>query len=153
MPSAKMSVEVVTGSLRICSGLAVFRREHRYRFRAGAESGIEKLRDAEVQQLDGSGFGDQDVAGFEIAMNRKVAVRVFHRVADLQEQVQPLADAEVVDPAIFGDGNAIHELHDEVRIAAGSGVRHRGWMRYGDDPVAPECAAHAQSGAERDRRQ
>ncbi len=100
----------------------VFGREQCQRFRIGGRIGIEELSDAEVEQLDGSGFSNEDVAGLEVAMNGEMAMRVFHRVADLEEEVEALTDAEVVGPAIRRDRNAVDEFHDEVRITAGGGA-------------------------------
>jgi hypothetical protein len=55
-------------------------------------------------------------------MNGKMAMRVLYRVADLEEEVEALAYAEVVGPTIRRDGDAVDEFHDEVRITAGGGA-------------------------------
>ena len=58
-------------------------------------------------------------------------VRVLHRVAHRDEQVQALAESELVRVAVLGDRHALDQLHDEVRPAAGrrSGVEHGGDVR------------------------
>jgi len=56
----------------------------------------------------------QDVRGLEVPMDDPLVMRVLHRVADLQEQIQPLLDGQLVPIAVLGDGYARHEFHDEI---------------------------------------
>ena len=44
-------------------------------------------------------------------------VGMLHRLADVYEQLQPLADAQVVLVAEIGDGDAADQLHHEVGAA------------------------------------
>ena len=60
---------------------------------------------------------DEDVAGYEVAVDEASLVGVWHRAADLEEQVQPLRGAEVFLVAVGGDRDATHQFHDEQRPA------------------------------------
>ena len=100
----------------------VFGGEQSGRFTISPEIGFQEFGDAEVEQLHRSGFGDEDITGLQVAMNREMAMGVFHRVADLEEELETLADVEVVNRTIRRDGDAFHEFHDEMRIACGGGA-------------------------------
>ena len=58
-------------------------------------------------------------------------VRVLDRLADRDEQLQPLARRELVVVAVLGDRHAVDQLHDEVGPAAvgRAGVEHLGDVR------------------------
>jgi hypothetical protein len=58
----------------------------------------------------------QDVARFQIAMNDQILVRVVHGRAYIHEEPQPRRDVEPVSVAVLRDGQAIHVLHDDVRV-------------------------------------
>ena len=53
---------------------------------------------------------------------------VLHRLADREEQFQPLAGRELVAVAVVGDRDALDQLHDEVGPAAvgRAGIEHPG---------------------------
>ena len=53
-------------------------------------------------------------------------MRVLHRLADLDEQLEALADRQLVLVAVLGDRLALHQLHHEVRPPAPrrAGVEH-----------------------------
>ena len=55
-------------------------------------------------------------------------VGVLHRLADREEQFQPLAGRELLLVAVVGDRDALDQLHHEVGPAAvgGAGVEHPG---------------------------
>jgi hypothetical protein len=69
----------------------------------------------------------QAILTTERGANRKMAMRMFHRVADLQKEIEAPALAKLPALAIGRDGNAIHKLHDKVGIARGSrpGIEYR----------------------------
>ena len=75
--------------------------------------------------------GDQHVGGLEVAVDDALLMRVLHRLADRDEQFQPLPRREVVLVAVAGDGHALDEIHDEVRpaTAGGAAVQHAGDVR------------------------
>ena len=52
---------------------------------------IEQLRDAEVEQLRRAFGRHQDVGGLQVAVHDQVLVRVLDGAADVEEQLQPLA--------------------------------------------------------------
>jgi hypothetical protein len=76
-------------------GRGVFGRHQR---RGGARrfvgAGIEQLGDAEVEQLERAVRCDEHVRGLDVAMHDEVAMRVRHRVADVEEQREARVDVE-----------------------------------------------------------
>ena len=95
--------------------------------------------------------GHQHVRRLQIAMDDPLLVRVLHRVADRDEELQPLAQGQVVGIAILGDRHALDQLHDEVGPTAlrRAGIEDLGDVRVvhhrqdlpfrfepGDDPAA-----------------
>ena len=90
-----------------------------------------RLRDTEVNDLRHELpvlTGDEHVGGLEVAMNDALLVGVLHGAADLREELQPRPGREALAVAVFGDGNAAHELHDEVRpaVVGRPGIQHPG---------------------------
>ena len=61
-------------------------------------------------------------------MDDALLVGVLDRLADGDEQLQPLPGREAVLVAVLGDRHALDQLHDEVRPAGagGAGVEHPG---------------------------
>ena len=74
---------------------------------------------------------DQHVGRLDVPVDDPLLVGVLHRPADLGEQAQPLPDAQPAAVAELGDGDALDQLHDEVRPAAvgAAGVEHPGDVR------------------------
>ena len=74
---------------------------------------------------------DQDVGGLDVAVDDPLLVGVLDRLADADEQLQPLGGGELVPVAVVGDGDAVDQLHDEVGPAGvgGAGVEHLGDVR------------------------
>jgi hypothetical protein len=88
-------------------------------------------------------------------MNDPLAVSVLHRLADREEQFQPVAGRELPSIAVVDDRKAPHQLHHEVGPAAlgragiedagDVGVVHQGQglplgLEAGDD-IAYPCRA------------
>src|SRR4051794_2824609 len=53
-------------------------------------------------------------------MNNPLLVSVLHRLAYMDEQIEPGADGQVALIAKIGDGNAANQFHDKVRTAGNS---------------------------------
>ena len=60
---------------------------------------------------------DENVRRLDVAVNDALLMRMLNRVANLHEQIQPLARVQLVLVAIIRDPNAAHQFHDEVRPA------------------------------------
>ena len=75
--------------------------------------------------------GDQHVGRLEVAVDDALLMRVLDRLADGDEQFQPLPRREVVLVAVPGDRHPLDEVHDEVRPAGAgrAGVEHAGDVR------------------------
>ena len=81
--------------------------------------------DAEINHLGHQPSGllaDDDVGGFQIAVDDALLVGVLDGIANREKQLQPAAHAEAVVVAEIGDFLAIHQFHDEVRPAGGGGA-------------------------------
>ena len=74
---------------------------------------------------------DQHVGRLEIAMNDALLVGVIHGLAGLDEEAQALLGREPLAIAVVGEGQAPHELHDEVGPSrlGGAGVEDAGDAR------------------------
>ena len=72
---------------------------------------------------------DEDVRRLQVAVDDPLLVRVLHGRANLLEQAKALLNAEPVRVAELGEGDALDEFHDEVRLA---GVRGAGIEQLGD---------------------
>ena len=68
------------------------------------------------------------LAGFKIPMDDRLLVRVLYALAGLDEQLESLADLELLLIAILRDRQPRHVLHDEVRLTLGrdAGIEHLG---------------------------
>src|ERR1019366_2120920 len=69
------------------------------------------------QQSRGSVFDDEDVIGFEIAVNDQVLMRKLNRAAYMLEELKALGEGEMVLGAVLGDGDSVDVLHREERLA------------------------------------
>ncbi len=83
---------------------------------------IEPLGDAEVEQLHAPFGGDQDVSRLQVAVDDQVAMRVVDRLANLQEERQPIVQAGMPALAVLDDGFAAHVLDNGPQPAIGSGA-------------------------------
>ena len=90
------------------------------------------LGDAEVDDL-GHGRavvqGDEDVRGFEVAVDDPFLMRVLHGVADLDEKIEPLGGGKFRLVAVVGDPDPANQFHDEVGPPE---LGHTGVQNFGD---------------------
>ncbi len=68
-------------------------------------------------------FGDQQVAGFQVAVDDPFLMRVLDGRADPHKQFEAGRDAEPAAIAVFSQRPALHQLHDEIRTAAADSAR------------------------------
>ncbi len=133
-------------------GRRILRRQHAFlkaRHRHGMQQtlGSEQLRDPEVEQLGSAIAGDEDVAGFDVAVHHEVAMRVLHGAAHLQEQFQPLAQEKSAIVAVGVHGLPVDVFHDEiggavVEVAAVDETRDRGVIERRENvPLAVQPTA------------
>lgn len=80
-------------------------------------AGSEKAGDAEVEQAWVALRSDEDVGGFQVAVDDQIAVGDGHGFGDLEEDVEALLDGLVMGVLIEGD--SLDELHDDVGGAFG----------------------------------
>ena len=67
--------------------------------------------------------GDQDVGGLDVPVDHPFLVRMLHRLANLDEQLEPASRGQLVLCAKVSDFDALDPLHDEIGPA---GCRHPG---------------------------
>jgi hypothetical protein len=89
------------------------------------------LGDTEVDDLHERLVVDErheDVGRLEVAVDDGLLVGVLHRIAGLNEQLEPRAQRQLVTVGEVRDRLALHELHDEVGPArfGGAGVEDLG---------------------------
>jgi hypothetical protein len=75
---------------------------------------FQNLGDAEVKQLWDTLCGHQNVAGFYVAVDEQVLMRVLHGRTNLNEEFQPLGNRKLVGVAIFVDRQAFDQVHHKV---------------------------------------
>ena len=75
----------------------------------------QELRDPEVEELRFTFRRNEDGRRLEIAVDDEVLVRVGDSRADLAEQLEPLANGELMRVAVPADRLAFHILEDEER--------------------------------------
>ena len=66
--------------------------------------------------------GNQDISRLDVAMNNEVLMRIVHGCADLQKQLQALANREVVLVAVLGNRLTFNQLHHKVRHSCFAGA-------------------------------
>ncbi len=101
-------------------GRGVFGSEYPFlkpRHRQGVRQALrsQQLRNAEIQQLGRALVVDEDVGRLDVPVHHQVAVRVLHRRAHLNEQLQPLPNEQGAAVAVGVDGFTVHEFHHQVR--------------------------------------
>ena len=78
---------------------------------------MDGLGDAEVDDLgDRHAVVERDhhVGGLDVAMDDPLLMGVLHGLADLDEQLQPLAVVRLILVAVIREGDAVDQLHHEV---------------------------------------
>ena len=55
-------------------------------------------------------------------MNNAFLVSMLHRMADIDEKGQPVSRREFMGVTVVGEGDSLHEFHDEVGPAVGGGA-------------------------------
>jgi hypothetical protein len=108
------------------------------------------LRDPEVDDLH-DWFAvvrrDHDIGRLEIAVDDALLVGVLHRRAHVGEECEPRLRIEIFVSTVFGERNALHQLHHEVGPPAfgGSGImdlRDVGVIHHGEGlPLGLEARA------------
>ncbi len=83
------------------------------------EGVVEKFGDAEVEEFGFAALVDEDIGGFEVAMDDEVGVGEGDGGAELAEQEEALPEEEVVLVAELVEGDAVDELHGEIGLAVG----------------------------------
>ncbi len=111
---------------------------------------VEQFGDAEIEQLWLAAGIDQDIGGFEIAMNDEAAMGVGDAVADVEEKLEAAADVELGGVGV--DGLSIDVFHDEEG-APGGGVAgvddvNDGGVLEGSEELTLSEEALAPDGAE-----
>ncbi len=92
--------------------------------------------------------GHEDVGRLDVAVDDPLHVGVLDGLAHGDEQFQPLLRGQLAGVAELGDRRPLHQFHDEVRAAVGSGagVEHLGDVRVVHDreglPLGLETAQH-----------
>ncbi len=79
---------------------------------------VRDFRQTEVEQLGRSAVRDEDVAGFQIAVNDPVRMRGVERVGDRCRQLQKLGQRQRAAREAVAQAFALQKLHHEKRHAA-----------------------------------
>ena len=72
-------------------------------------------------------------------MDDPLLVGVLHRLADRDEQLQPLPGRQLVLVAVLGDRHALDQLHDEVGPAGFGGAGVEDLAMFGWSISASAC--------------
>jgi hypothetical protein len=113
---------------------------------------IEELGDAEVEQLRAAFGGDQDVGGFDVAVNDQMLMGILDSRADLLEQAEPPADVQPVLVAVTIETDSVDVFHRQVRhtVFARTPIEQAGdvgVIQVGQDlPFGPEPARQGAGG-------
>ena len=93
-------------------------------------AGSKQLADAEVDQLGDAIRIDEDVAGFQVAVNDEIAMRVIDRRTDVEKHPEPVVDG-IRRSAASRQPRTIDVLHDEVgqAILGGAAVEQAADVR------------------------
>ena len=97
---------------RVAAMLRVGDCEHRRRRRV---FGRQRLRQAEVENLDGAVVREHDIRGLEVAVHDAVLVRCLERVGDLPRDGQRLVDGQRAAGDPVGEGLSFDELERRAR--------------------------------------
>ena len=116
-------------------------REHRV---VGQPLAIRRFGDSEINHLRHGHAVEhryQDVRRLDIAVDDALLMRMLNGIADLDEQIQPLAGIEAVFVAVSRNPHPAHEFHHKVRAARfrSAGIENPGDAQLDDferDPAA-----------------
>ena len=113
----------------------------------GRDGRIQRLRDAEIHELDRAVRRREDVARLEVAVHDQAPVGRGDRLADVTEDPKARGDVQLVAVAVAIDPLPVHVLHREVRKpvvgeAAVEELRDAGMREPGQDlPLGDEARA------------
>ena len=82
--------------------------------RPRAQARLQQLGDAEVEELHRAIGGDENVVGFEIAMDDQMLMRVAHGRTHIAKQPQALANGQFPLLAIPVERFALDQIHDQI---------------------------------------
>ena len=97
----------------------VIRRQHADVGDLGIDLRFQNLGDAEVEHLGFAIGGDQNIAGFQIAMHHQVPMQIGDRRADFQKQLDLVAIIQRAGESV--ERFTLHVFHGQVSLAV-SGV-------------------------------
>ncbi len=104
-----------THVLRRAQKLSLLGKDRLFRERPGQGLGQAEVDDFRHRLV--VDYRDEDVRGFDVAVNNAFLMGVLDSLANGQKKSQPLFQAELVRVAVGGDGLATDQFHDEVRAA------------------------------------
>ena len=111
-PHQQPAVVDITGQGQQLAGALLGRRPRR---RIGLGRGaVLGLGDPEVEHLGVALSGDEDVGRLQVPVDHAALVDEVDRAADLDDQLEALAHAELVDVAVGIERRPLDVLHDEV---------------------------------------
>jgi hypothetical protein len=112
--------------------------------RPGGVAGVEALGQAEIDDLGRAVGGDEDIAGFQVAVKHRVLVGVVDCLANGAEQPHALRRGQAAGVAVAVDRLAVDVLHHEVGQAVGRGAA----VEQPGDVRVVEARQHLPLGAE-----
>ncbi len=83
------------------------------RFEISEDVGVDEFGEAEVGDFDLAGFGEEDVFGFDVAVDDAAVVGVLECVADLGDDGEGVVGGEGVGVEELAEGEAVDEFHGE----------------------------------------
>ena len=98
----------------------------------GVEVGVGGFGEAEVEDFGLAGVGDEDVGGFQIAVDDALGVGVVDGVGDEGDEGEAFAKGEVFRLGVGVEREAVDELHGEVGLETEGRVLSSGVEDGGD---------------------
>ncbi len=109
---------------------------------AAAHVSVQRLGQAEVQDLDDAVAGDLDVGRLQVAMDDAALVRRLERFGDLQRNRDGLVQRNTTAADPVGECLAVHELEDQDRCMPPRSAHVFDAVDGGDVWMA-QCGEHA----------
>jgi len=100
---------------------------------------VGEARDTEIEDLGLAALVDNDVAGFQIAMNDAAFVGVLYGITDFRCQFQLLTNAQTMLACICVERFAMNQLHRKERLLPEAGVEHAGVVNLCDARMLQTC--------------